>query len=109
MAATTKKGSKTTRTKQRRPAVKASAQTIAELRQELEARNRDLAESLQRESATRIENVRLFQELQEALEQQTATKKILGLIASSPTDIQPVLDAVGSCNIERANLWRHFW
>src|SRR5262249_7848058 len=41
-----------------------------------------------------IENVRLFNELKESLEQQTATSEILGVIASSPTNIQPVLDTI---------------
>ena len=58
-----------------------------------------------------IENVRLFQELKESLEQQTATSEILGVIASSPTDIQPVLDTIAEnaarvCGAQRCSIFR---
>ena len=77
-----------------RPTYAELRQQLAESLERLHDRDQQLAESLRRESATDSENERLSNALNEALEQQKSTSEILRVIASSGTDLQPLLDTI---------------
>ena len=57
-----------------------------------------------------LQNVKLFNETQEALQRQTATAEVLSVISGSPTDVQPVLEAVAQragslCRADGSRVW----
>jgi GAF domain-containing protein/CheY-like chemotaxis protein len=54
----------------------------------------DLLKTFADQAAIAIDNARLLNELRESLDQQTSTSQVLGVISSSPGELQPVFQAM---------------
>ena len=70
-----------------------------------------LLETFANQAVIAIENVRLFTELEARNRELVATSEILRVIASSPTDLQPVLETVTQsaarlCEASDASVYR---
>ena len=75
-----------------------------------DASDQRLLETIAANVGGALQNARLFNETERALERQTATSEVLRVISESPSDVQPVLEAVAQragllCRADLARVW----
>src|SRR5215471_2164396 len=84
--------------------------SVAGLKKKIALLTRDVTEAREQQTATSRELKATSRELSEALEQQTATSEVLGIISSSPSELERVFETILAnatrlCEASYGTLW----
>jgi signal transduction histidine kinase len=87
-----------------------AAASVASLKKKIALLTRDVTEAREQQTATSRELKATSRELSESLERETATSQVLGIISSSPNDLEPLFETILAnatrlCEASYGTLW----